>query len=91
MLEESDLQKLEDLDPLQTEGFKTHAKLNLPMRIVYTDELGREVIDQQELTMQVLARWLKSTHYKDKDPLSLETLKLCITSEEDLYLNFASK
>jgi hypothetical protein len=35
-LEDSDLKKLEELDPFQTDGYQTLAKLTLAVRIVYT-------------------------------------------------------
>jgi hypothetical protein len=36
-LEESDLKKLEELDPFQTDGYQSHSKVDLPVRIVYTN------------------------------------------------------
>lgn len=37
MLEETDLKKLEDLDPFQTDGYQSNCRLNIPVKIVYID------------------------------------------------------
>lgn len=37
IIEDADLKKLEELDPNQNDGFKTFAKLTLPVRIIYTN------------------------------------------------------
>ncbi len=35
-LEESDFKKLEDLDPFQTEGYQSIARISVPVKITYT-------------------------------------------------------
>lgn len=40
-LEESDLKKLEELDPFQTDGYQTMARVSIPVKIIYTDEKGK--------------------------------------------------
>ena len=67
------------------------AKIDLPVRIVFADEMGKETCDIQILTAQILTKWIKNNNYKDKDPVSLEQVRVCLLSEEDLYLNFMSK
>ena len=60
MVEENDLKKLEDLDPFQTEGFQSNARIPVPVKIVYTDELGKSTSDRQVLTFQILTRWMRN-------------------------------
>jgi hypothetical protein len=60
MVEEEDLKKLEDLDPFQTEGFQSNARVSVPVKIIYTDELGKNTIDTQALTFQILTRWVRN-------------------------------
>ena len=65
-LEDSDLKKLEELDPFQTDGYQTLGKVNLPMNIVYTDEKGKQTSDKQILTLQILTRSYKAVPTKGK-------------------------
>ena len=39
-IDEEDLKKLEDLDPNQSNGFKSILKVPVPMKIIYVNELG---------------------------------------------------
>ena len=66
-LEDSDLKKLEELDPFQTDGFQTLAKLPMSVSIVYTSETGKETRDTQPLNFQILTRWMKAPAQKIKD------------------------
>jgi hypothetical protein len=70
MVEDSDLKKLEDLDPFQTEGFQSIAKLPIPVQIIYTDELNKTTADTQVLTFQILTRWIRNVQ-KNKDEPAL--------------------
>lgn len=70
MVEDSDLKKLEDLDPFQTEGFQSIAKLPVPVQIIYTDELNKTTADTQVLTFQILTRWIRNVQ-KNKDEPAL--------------------
>jgi len=40
-LEDADLKKLEELDPFQTDGYQTLAKVSLMVHIIYTSETGK--------------------------------------------------
>jgi hypothetical protein len=93
-LEDSDLKKLEELDPFQTDGYESLAKLTLPVRIVYTSETGKETADQQTLTFQLLTRWLRPQVTKSKEPRGdplLDSLRVCLSSEDDIFLSMISK
>jgi hypothetical protein len=70
MVEDSDLKKLEDLDPFQTEGFQSIAKLPIPVQIIYTDELNKTTADTQVITFQILTRWIRNVQ-KNKDEPAL--------------------
>ena len=89
VVEDADLKKLEELDPNQSDGFKTFAKIVIPAKIVYTNELGDAVEDAQELTAQILTRMSKGSPMQ-RHPVVLETLQVYLTSETDLYFNFVS-
>jgi hypothetical protein len=93
-LEEGDLRKLEELDPFQTEGFQSLARVPLSVSIVYTSETGKETRDIQPVTLQLLTRWLKPQPSKGKEVKSephLDCLKVYISSEEDIFLSMVSK
>lgn len=66
-LEESDLKKLEELDPFQTDGYQNHSRTSIPVRIVYTDEKGKQTSDTQTLTFQILTRSVKTQGAKHKE------------------------
>ena len=70
MVEDSDLKKLEDLDPFQTEGFQSIAKIPNQVKIIYTDELNKTTIDTQVLRFQILTRWIRNIQ-KNKDEPAL--------------------
>jgi len=83
-LEDSDLKKLEELDPFQTDGYQTIGKINLPVTIVYTDEKGKQTSDKQILTLQLLIRSFKSAPTKGKEPKSepqLDSMRIYLFSE----------
>lgn len=88
-LEDSDLRKLDELDPNHTDGFKSFSKIPVPVRIVYSNELGESVEDVQQLTAQIFVRMCKGSPTQRK-PVVLETLQVYLTSEIDLYFNFQS-
>ena len=93
-LEDSDLKKLEELDPFQTEGYQTVAKVPLEVSIVYTSETGKETKDTQPLVFQILTRWIKPQPQKGKEVKaepSLDSLKIYLFSEEDIFLSMVSK
>jgi hypothetical protein len=69
MVEDSDLKKLEDLDPFQTEGFQSIAKLPVPVQIIYTDELNKTTADTQVLTFQILTRWIRNVQKNKDEPV----------------------
>lgn len=60
MIEEADLKKLEDLDPFQTEGYQSNARVSVLVKIFYTDESGKITVDAQVLNFQILTRWVRS-------------------------------
>ena len=83
MLEESDLKKLEELDPFQTDGYQTLARVSLPVNIVYTNEKEQETVDTQQLTLQILTRSLKLVANKPNQPKQepqLESMRVCLFS-----------
>lgn len=93
-LEEGDLRKLEELDPFQTDGYQTLAKIPLTVAIVYTSETGRETRDVQPVVLQLLTRWLKPQPAKGKEAKGephLDSLKIYLSSEEDIFLSLVSK
>jgi hypothetical protein len=93
-LEEGDLKKLDELDPFQTDGYQTLAKIPLTVSIVYTSETGKETRDVQPIALQLLTRWMKPQPGKGKevkgDP-HLDSLKAYLSSEEDIFLSMVSK
>lgn len=83
-LEDSDLKKLEELDPFQTDGYQSLGKVSVPVRIIYTDEKGKETIDKQILTIQILTRSYKSAPTKGKENRiepQLDSMRLYLFSE----------
>lgn len=89
-LEDSDLKQLQELDPFQTDGYQTFARTTIPVRIVYTDEKGRQTTDSQTLTFQILTRALKATGKKESRDGVLDSVKVCLSSEDDIFLSMAS-
>jgi hypothetical protein len=61
MVEDADLKKLEELDPFQVEGYHSNAKISIPVKIAFSDELGNQTSDTQDLTFQILTRWMRGT------------------------------
>ncbi len=93
-LEEADLKKLDELDPFQTDGFQSLAKVSLSVGIVYTSETGKETRDVQTVTLQLLTRWVKPQLAKGKEVKTephLDCIKIYISSEEDIFLSMVSK
>ena len=93
-LEDGDLKKLDELDPFQTDGYQTVAKIALTTSIVYTSETGKETRDLQPVTLQILTRWVKAQPVKGKEVKSdphLDSLKVYLSSEEDIFLSMFSK
>lgn len=93
-LTHTDTHKLEELDPYHTDGYHTHAKVDVPLRIVYTDEKGRDTVDKQTLTLQILTRSFKNAPNKGKEPRTepqLDSMRVYLFSEEDIFLNMVSK
>lgn len=88
-IDEEDLKKLEDLDPNQSNGFKSILKMSVPMKIVYINELGDEFTDIQDITIQILVLVGKGSAMQRHSSV-LEQVQLYLTSESDLYLNFIS-
>lgn len=90
-LEEADLKKLEELDPFQTDGYLTFSRTSLPVRIVYTDQKGNQTADSQVLSFQILTRSLKTTSAKGvKSDPQLESVRVCLASEDDIFLSMVS-
>jgi hypothetical protein len=92
-LEEDDLKKLEELDPFQTDGYQTLARIPLALAIVYTSETGKETRQTQPVTLQLLTRWLKPQPTKGKEAKTeshLDSLRLSLSSEEDIFLSMVS-
>lgn len=82
-LEESDLKKLEELDPFQTDGYQSHSRSSIPVRIIYTDEKGKQTSDSQTLTFQILSRSVKAQpakHKEAKQDPHLESVRVCLSS-----------
>jgi hypothetical protein len=46
-LHDSDLTKLQELDPTQHSGFKTQSQMTVPIHVTYTNELDQSVTDTQ--------------------------------------------
>ena len=44
-LEETDMKKLEELDPNQVNGMRTYAHISVPVLIKYVNELSEEISD----------------------------------------------
>ncbi len=86
-LEEADLKKISDLDPLHADGYYTFLRISIPLNIYFLDELGRETSDKQIVNIQILTKTNKS-YYLAKEEGVLENIKVYITSEEDIFLNF---
>ena len=80
-LEESDIKKLEELDPFQTDGYQTFDRVTIPVSIIYTNEKGASTADTQQLTFQVLTRSLKPAVTKvAKVEPHLDSLRVCLMS-----------
>jgi hypothetical protein len=82
-LEDGDLKKLDELEPFQTDGYQTVAKIALTTSIVYTSETGKETRDVQPVTLQVLTRWVKAQPAKGKEVKSeplLDSIKVYLSS-----------
>lgn len=88
-LDEEDLKKLEDLDPNQSNGFKSIIRTSIPIKIIYTNELGDEFSDTQDLYLQILVRMIKGSQLQRHTSV-LDQIQVYLTSETDLYLNFVS-
>jgi hypothetical protein len=81
---------LEELDPFQTDGYQTIGRVTVPVAIVYTNEKGKETTDTQQLTLQVLTRTFKQTGVKSKGEVQLDSLRVCLFSEDDIFLSMLS-
>ena len=88
-LDEEDLKKLQDLDPNQSNGFKSLIRIPVPIKIIYTNELDDDFTDNQELYIQILIRVIKGSSLQRHSSV-LDQIQIVLTSETDLYLNFVS-
>lgn len=83
----ADLQPLASLSPFLTDGYRALAALQLPLLISYTSETGKSTAEQQDITIEILGRWMKGSKGKDE----LESVRMYILSEEDIFLGFVCK
>ena len=93
-LEDSDLKKLEELDPFQTDGYQTVARVPVDLRIVFTGHNGKETSDRQPVSFQILTRWVRPQASRSKEPKGepvLDAVKVCLSSEEDIFLSMVCK
>jgi hypothetical protein len=56
LVDDRDLKKLEDLDPAQSDGFKSTHKIVASCLIRLVDEEEGDVVDRQEIVLNILEK-----------------------------------
>ena len=93
-LEEADLKKLEELDPFQTDGYQTVARVPVLLHIIFTSYNGKETADTQPVTFQILNRWVRPQVGRNKEQKGepeLDAVRIYLSSEEDIFLSMLCK
>jgi hypothetical protein len=89
LVEDKDLKQLEELDPSQSDGYRSVFRTMVPCTIRLVDEEEGDVVDRQEVVINVLEKVLTAPTQRKQGELA--NMRLEISSEVDLYFNFASK
>ena len=66
----------------------------MDLRIIFTGRNGKETSDVQPVSFQVLTRWVQPQASKSKEPKGepvLDAVRVCVSSEDDIFLSMVCK